>query len=80
MTRILDCPHFERCPGAGPLYDAPLCPLCLEELDVEGVDTVVEGGGTEQTPTGLRCLCGYTFSTAPDPAPAEPAPAGGRQP
>jgi hypothetical protein len=60
--RILACPHTVRHPGAQPLMDGPLCPLCQDVVDVVGVDAIVQGGGTAETATGLLCSsCGWGF-------------------
>lgn len=64
--RILACPHRVRHPGAQPLYDAPLCPYCRDDVDVVGVDTVIQGqGATVETATGLLCACGWGFAFNP---------------
>lgn len=75
--RILACPHSDgRHPDAqrqpAPLFEGPLCAVCAKEVDVVGVDTVIQGGGTEATATGLLCLCGWGFTFNPVPAGATP--------
>lgn len=76
--RVLMCPHEVRHVGALPLIEGPLCPYDSSELDLVGVDVVVQGSGvTVETPTALACAsCNYRFRLTPTTAPPALAAAG----